>query len=580
MVAAAAGKKSGGAIQAPHHKGKMRESQLAGIAMSTEQRMTTAEAVVHMLAVNGIDKIFCLPGVQNDHLFAALHGASDQIRAIHTRHEQGAAYMALGAAMASGAPAAYAVVPGPGILNTTAALSTAYACNAPVLAITGQIPSAMIGRALGFLHEIPDQLGVLRSLSKWAERIRAPGEAPALVDEAFRQLRSGRPRPVALECPLDIWPRSGMVALPDQPAAARAVPIDDDAVREAAKLLGNAQHPLIIVGGGAQGAAPEVKLVAEALEAPVAAHRMGLGVLDSRHDLSVSSVAGRLLWADADVVLAIGTRLQVQQMQWGLDDSIKIIRIDADPAELDRIRPPAVGIIGDAGPVLRQLYDALARHNRRRSSRRDEIAALKAKTGAELAAQFAPQAAWLEAIRAELPEDGIFVDEITQLGHVGRLLFPVYRPRSYLTPGYQGTLGWGVAAALGAKLAQPERPLVAISGDGGFLFNVQELASAIQHRIPAVFVVMNDNAYGNVRRIQVEEFGNRVIASDLQNPDFLKLAESFGLMGLRATTPAELRQALRKALAAGIASLIEVPVGPMPNPFGILRFKPVRPKAK
>lgn len=542
--------------------------------------MTTAEALAATLVVNGIDKIFCLPGVQNDFLFAALHGVSDRIRAIHTRHEQGAAYMALGAAMATGEAAAYAVVPGPGILNTTAALSTAYAVNAPVLAITGQIPAAMIGRDLGFLHEIPDQLGMLRGLTKWAERINAPGEAPGLVEEAFRQMRSGRPRPVALECPLDIWPQRGAVDLPTEPAAAQVLPIDEEAVEAAAKLIGTAVNPLIVVGGGAQAAGDAVKLLAEALQAPVVAHRMGMGVLDSRHPLSVSSYAGRLLWAEADVVLAIGTRLQVQQMQWGLDDGIKIIRIDADPTELARFRAPAVGIVGDAGKVLRRLYDRLARHNRRRAPRGEEISALKAKTQAELSAQIAPQAAWLAAIRAELPEEGIFVDEVTQIGHVSRLLFPVYRPRSYLCPGYQGTLGWGVATALGAKVAQPARPLVAIAGDGGFMFNVQELATAIQHRINAVFVVMNDNAYGNVRRSQVEDFGNRVIASDLRNPDFLKLAESFGLMALRATTPVELRQALRRGFAADVATLIEVPVGPMPNPFGILRFKPVRPNAK
>ncbi len=535
-------------------------------------RMTTAEAVVRTMVVNGIDRIFCLPGVQNDYLFDALHGAQDSIRAIHTRHEQGAAYMALGAAMATGRPAAYAVVPGPGVLNTTAALCTAYAVNAPVLALTGHIPSSAIGRGLGFLHEIPDQLGILRSLTKWADRIRAPQEAPALVGEAFRQLRSGRPRPVALECPLDIWPRTGLVALPAAAAAADTVPVDLDAVAAAAQLLGAAQRPLIVVGGGAQDASAEVRAIAEALQAPVVAHQMGRGVLDSRHPLSVSAYLGWHLWGEADVVLAVGTRLSLQQRLWGTDKNLKIVRIDADPEEIDRIERPAIGILGDSARVLASLVDALARHNRRRPSRTEEMHGRKDAAAAELAERFKPQVGWLEAIRAELPEDGIFVDELTQIGYVGRLALPVYRPRSYISSGYQGTLGWGVATAIGAKAARPDTPLVAISGDGGFMFNVQELATAVQHRIPVVIVLTTDNAYGNVRRIQIEAFGNRVIASDLVNPDFVKLAESFGVMGLRATTPAELRARLKQAFASGGPALIEVPVGPMPSPWDVLRF--------
>jgi acetolactate synthase I/II/III large subunit len=542
------------------------------------ERMTTAEAVVRTLVLNGIGRIFCLPGVQNDYLFDALHGAQATIRALQTRHEQGAAYMALGAAMATGRPACYAVVPGPGVLNTTAALCTAYAVNAPVLALTGQIPSTAIGRSLGLLHEIPDQLGVLRSLTKWAARIPSPQAAPGLVNEAFRQLRSGRPRPVALECPLDIWPRTGPVALPSAAAAADDMPIDHDAVAEAARLLGAAARPLIVVGGGAQDASAAVAAVAESLQAPVVAHQMGRGVLDSRHPLSVSAHLGWRLWGEADVVLAVGTRLSLQQRLWGTDKALKIVRIDADPAEIDRITRPAVGILGDSASVLRLLVDALARHNRRRPSRATEMCARKDAAAAELAARFAPQIGFLEAIRAELPEDGIFVDELTQIGYVGRLALPVYRPRSYLSSGYQGTLGWGVATAIGAKAARPDTPLVAIAGDGGFMFNVQELATAVQHRIPVVIVLTNDNGYGNVRRIQSEAFGNRLIASDLLNPDFVKLAESFGAMGLRATTPAELRARLKEAFAAAAPALIEVPVGPMPSPWDILRFpQPSRP---
>lgn len=543
-------------------------------------RMNTAEAVVRMLIANGVDKIFALPGVQNDVLFAALHDAQEKIRAIHTRHEQGAAYMALGAAMATGKPQAYAVVPGPGFLNSTGALCTAYACNAPVLALTGQIPQAMIGRNLGFLHELPDQLGVMSRLAKWAERIRSPQEAPRIMDEAFRQMLSGRMRPVALECPLDVWGKSAPLDLPP-PAQPEPAAIDADAIEAAAKLLGAAERPLIIVGGGAMDAGEELAALAEALQAPVAYHRSGLGALDTRHPLSVSVLPGMRLWAEADVVLAVGTRLQLQQMNWGVDADLKIVRIDADPEEIDRIRRPAVGIVGDAAPVLRALAAALPHRNKRRSSRHDEIARLKEASAAEAAERFPPQAAFIAALRAELPENGILVDEVTQIGHVMRLFWQTSLPRTYLTPAYQGTLGWGVATALGAKAARPDVPVLCIAGDGGFMFNVQELASAVRHRLAVTFVVFNDNAYGNVRRSQVQDYGNRVIASDLTNPDFLKLADSFGIMGLRASSPEALRQALRKALQSNEPAVIEVPVGEMPNPFSLLRFtKPVRPKPR
>lgn len=542
-----------------------RTAQGAGVV----QRMTTGEAAVETLIANGVDHVFCLPGVQNDHLFDALHGAQDRIRAVHTRHEQGAAYMALGAAMASGRPAAYAVVPGPGFLNTTAALCTAYAVNAPVLALVGQIPAAAIGRGYGLLHEIPDQLGTMRSLAKYADRIRAPHEAPLKVNEAFRQMLSGRPRPAGLECPIDVWSRRAPVRIP--PAAVPdPIPVDTDAVARAARLLGEAQRPLICVGGGAQAASAEVRAIAEMLQAPVVMFRMGQGVLDRRHALAANILVGHKLWEHTDVVLAVGTRLNTQVQQWGTDPDLKIVRIDADAEELDRMGRPAVGICGDSATTLRALLEAVPAHNRRREPRADEVAQLRARSDAELSL-LQPQLGYLAAIRAELPENGIFVDELTQLGYAARMAFPVYQPRSYISPGYQGTLGWGVATALGVKMARPDAPVLAVSGDGGFLFNAQELATAVQRRLHVVIVLVNDNAYGNVRRIQSDMFGNRLIASDLHNPDFQKFVESFGAMALRATSPDELRATLRAALKADGPVVIEVPAGPMPDPWSILR---------
>src|SRR5262252_3172477 len=331
------------------------------------QNLTTAQATVSMLELNGIDTLFCLPGVQNDSFFDALYDRTNAIRPIHARHEQACAYMALGYAMASGKPSAYVVVPGPGFLNTTAALSTAYAVNAPVLALTGQIQQAMIGRNVGLLHELPDQLAIMRGLTKWADRITSPAAAPGLVNEAFRRLLSGRKRPVALECAMDTWGRKAPVELIATPAEPDPCPVDEDAVERAAKLLGSAERPMIVVGGGAQGAGESVGAIAEMLDAPVMTGRMGQAVIDGRHKLSFTIPAGYRFWGDADVVLAVGTRLQPQQQTWGLDDGLKIIRIDIDGEELDRQRWPEIGIVGDATATLKALAGKLAKHNVKRN---------------------------------------------------------------------------------------------------------------------------------------------------------------------------------------------------------------------
>src|SRR3954453_22423575 len=362
--------------------------------MTQPQTQTTAQAVVSMLELNGIDTLFCLPGVQNDSFFDALYDRTNASRPIQARHEQACAYMALGYAMASGKPSAYVVVPGPGFLNTTAALSTAYAANAPVLALTGQIQQSMIGRNVGLLHELPDQLTIMRGLTKWADRINTPAEAPGLVNEAFRRLLSGRRRPVGLECAIDIWGRKAPVVRPTAAAQADPCPVDEDGVERAAKLLGSAKRPMIAVGGGAQGAGEYVAEIAEMLEAPVMTGKMGQGVIDGRHRLSVTAPAGYRFWSEADVVLAVGTRLQPPQMAWGIDDDLKVIRIDIDGEEIDRQRKPEIGIVGDATATLKALANRLAAHNAKRNGRADAVAEIKAQMTKKVHVLLAPQIAY------------------------------------------------------------------------------------------------------------------------------------------------------------------------------------------
>ncbi len=498
--------------------------------MTTPVEATGAEILIDSLVAEGVDTIFGLPGLQLDYIFDAIYDRRGAIRVIHTRHEQATAYMAFGYAQASGRVGTCLVVPGPGVLNTTAALSTAYACNAPVLCITGQVPSRYIGGGLGFLHEIPDQAGMLASVSKWQGRITSPARAPDVIREAFRQLNSGRRRPVVIEIPPDIAAaRSTLPSDMPHPPETRSPEPDPDAIARAAALLGRARNPAIFVGSGAFGAENELRALAERLRAPVIMSEHGLGALDMRHPLAQTMQVGNDLWPSIDVALAVGTRFFHPIVEWGRDDAIRLIRIDIDPKQSVAAWPPDVHIVADARTALTHLIDCVPATNHRRENRQPQFAQSKAANEEELGRTLAPQRAYTKVIRDALPEDGIACFDVTQLHFYSWWDFPAYRPRTVIQPGYQGTLGYGYPTALGAKIACPERPVVYIGGDGGFMFNCQELATAMHFGIGVVAIVFNDHAFGNVRRIQKEMFGGHLIASDLYNPDFNKFAESFGM---------------------------------------------------
>src|SRR5262245_4966492 len=406
--------------------------------------MSGGDAVVRSVLAHGISTIYCLPGVQSDHLFNAMFDAGDALSVVHTRHEQGAAYMALGAALATGKPAAYSVVPGPGFLNSSAALATAYSTGAPVLGLVGQIPSHGIGKGHGLLHEIPDQIGILRKLTKWAERAGTPQAAPDIVARAFKELRSGRPRPVGIEVPPDMLAARAEVELQPPLPLDGAVPLDEDATARAADLLAKAESPVIFVGGGALDAADEVRALAERLGAPVVSYRRGRGVLDDRHPLSQLLPGGHALWAKADVVLAVGTRLQLPLSAWGIDDKLALIKIDIDRDELDRIRAPRVGLVGDAAAVLARLAQHLARLPATRPDRVERSSALKERVGTDVSV-LGPQLGFLRAIRDALPHGGRPPDPSAQVGYSARAAYEARKPRTFISSGYQGTLGLGVA---------------------------------------------------------------------------------------------------------------------------------------
>ena len=521
--------------------------------------LTTGQAITESLIAHGVDTVFGIPGAHLYDLNDALAERRDKIRFITARHEQGAGYMAFGYAKSTGRVGAYTVVPGPGVLNSAAALCTAYGAIAPVLCITGNIMSHLIGRGRGQLHELPDQLALLRGLTKWSERINHPTDAPGVMAEAFRQLTSGRVRPVAVEAPWDVFGMKAEVTV-GAPLESLAPPAPDpESITAAAKLIAAARRPLISVGAGAVHAGEAILELARLLQAPVTAHRSGKGIVSDESPYSMNSVAAYEYWKDADLLIGVGSRLELQYFRWRwLPRELKLVRVDIDSTEMVRLKPD-VGIVTDSATGTRALVNALQPLIGKRDSRASHFAAIKARADAAIQA-VQPQMGYIKAIRQVLPRSGFYVEEISQVGFTSRFGFPVYEPRHYVTCGYQESLGFGFNTALGVKVAHPDQAVVAVTGDGGFLFGGQELATAVQHGINLVTVVFNNRSYGNVRRDQLQQYGGRLLGADLVNPDFIKFAESFGAMGLRATNPLELRLHLQTAIDAEAPVVIEVPL--------------------
>ncbi len=532
-------------------------------------KMTGAEAIIKSLKQNDVDTVFGLPGGQLDFLFDAMYKEGDDITLIHTRHEQGAAYMAYGYAKSTGKVGTYAIVPGPGLLNSSGALCTAWGNYSPVLCISGQIPSTGIGKGYGDLHEINDQMGMISHITKWQSSIDHPAQAPDVVQEAFKQLTTGCPQPVEIEMPMDIMAQQTEVEL--LPAVEYPKPvIDGDLIEQAIEMLSKAKKPMIVIGSGALEAGEELLKLAEKFQAPVMACRSGKGVVSSEHYLSANFPMGHKLWGETDAVLAIGTRLHWPLVMWGKDDDLKLIRVDIDPTQIQRICTPELGIVGDANTVLTALNKEAQAKGVESESRESELTALKNDVDAQIREKVGPQMDYLDVIREELPRDGIFVDEVTQCGFVSWYGFPVYEPRQHISAGYQGTLGYGYATALGVMAGNMDKKVIQISGDGGFMFTVQELATAVQYQLPLVSIIFNDNRFTNVQRQQKEWFDGRVICSDLHNPDFVKMAESFGAAGFSAQDPESLRVAIQAAFKEKGPSIIEVTVDeffPAPWPF-------------
>lgn len=531
--------------------------------------ITGGQALARQLAREGVEVVFGLPGDQTMHALDGLYEERERLRFVTTRHEQATTYMADGYARATGKPGVAFVVPGIGVYNAAGGLATAYATSSPVVLLAGQVPRAAIGKDMGALHDVHDQLEVVRPVTKWATRALYASDIPAAVNEAIARAQSGRPRPTHVEAPPEAFAETAEIEL-CEPLPVEKAAADPERVREAARILLAAERPMVVVGGGvvSAGASAELAQVVDLLQASVVATREGKGAFDDRDALSLG-----VMWTnpritpyihDAGVILAVGTRFA----GIGAKPSTVVVHLDADASELGKQHANSYGVAGDARLSLAQLRDELDAQlaGKRRPSRGTEVSAARAAIIEKLRA-VGPQTKIVEDLRDTLPDDACVVTGTTTIGYMTHMRFPVYEPRTYFGSSYMGTLGFAFPTSLGVKVGRPDRKVVSINGDGGFMFCASELATAMQFDIDVVALVFNDGAYGNSNRDQRERFGGREYGTELRNPDFTKLAEAFGADGIKLTHSDQLGGALKEALANSRSTVVEVPIDRMPSPF-------------
>ncbi|MCK1642072.1 hypothetical protein IVA95_32115 [Bradyrhizobium sp. 157] len=533
---------------------------------------TGGDALARQLALEGVTDVFGVPGVQLDWAVDGLRKMQDRIRYVVTRHEQAASYMADGYARSTNGIGVCMVVPGPGLLNAMAGLATAYACNSRVLCICGDIHSSAVGKGLGLLHEVREQSTILGTVTKWKGRASRAEDIPNLVRQAFQQLKKGIPQPVGIEISHDLLSTTADISLVDPAEPTETDPVPFAEIERAAEALSTRSFPVLYVGGGviASGASLELQALAEKLQMPIVMGENGKGSVSDRHPLAFNTLEGRELVSLADVVLIVGSRFVETAMgkpAWPPDDKTYIF-INLDENVFGAPRRADIAIRTDCRLALSALHAACSK---RRSSDVD-FGKLRA-SARERMSEIEPQGAWVRALRAGIPDDGVLVNELTQVGYFARLAYPVYQPNTFLTPGYQGTLGYGFPTALGVAAADPKRMVVSINGDGGFGWGLQELSTARKYDLNVTIVVFNDGHFGNVRKMQQDQFGEE-FGVQLCNPRYDRLAAAFEIPYKLAEGPSDLERLLVERQSNSGPILIEAKVGPMPSPWHLLRLVP------
>ena len=522
--------------------------------------ITGAEALIESLRVNGVGSIFGIPSTHTLEIYRAL-GSADGIEHITTSHEQGAAFMADGYARSTGRPGVCLVTTGPGVTNAATALAEAYSDSIPVLCITAHIVSGDIGLGRGHSHELRSQESVLDGVVDHAVLIRSPDRIPGAVHDAFRRFRTGRPRPACLAIPVDVQEAPTDVRIPPAPDDEPPRP-DGEAVERAAALLASAERPALIAGGGAQAASERLIRLAERLDAPVVATLNGKGAVPSRHPLfaglSIYRAAAAFL-EGCDAVLAVGTELSPADFWTGPPRfGGPLIQVDIDAGQLGVNHPVDAPVEGDAAAALEMLETALPAASTRRSGA-EQAAAVRAAAEEEAMALGRPYLPWIEALRRAMPDDSCLALDVAMAAGFGA--FPFYDlpgPRTWMNPSGLGTLGYALPSAVGARTARPDRPAAALTGDGGFMFTMPELAVAAERGLSLPVVIWNDRAFGEIRRL-MSVSGIEPLGVDLHIPDLAALAAAFGSEYARAENPDGLAAAVERALEAEAPTLVEVP---------------------
>nr|WP_206078744.1 5-guanidino-2-oxopentanoate decarboxylase [Mesorhizobium camelthorni] len=532
-------------------------------AAAVSNEKTVGEALISLLEAHGVDTVFGIPGVHTVELYRGL--ARSKIRHVTPRHEQGAGFMADGYARVSGRPGVAFVITGPGLTNTITAMGQARADSVPMLVISGVNATGTLGKGLGYLHELPDQRGMMEKVALFSHRIEQASELPEILARAFTLFATARPGPVHIEIPTDVMgkPAGELAMLPGNvvpPAPDKA------AIAEAARLALAAENPLILAGGGAKRAGAELARLAERLDAPVVTTANARGLLH-RHPLGVhaspSLQAVRALMAESDLVIAAGTEFGPTDYDMYADGGFVLpallIRIDVGADQLMR-HPAIIGIQADCATALEALAAAMA--GSKTAGRTRSGGAARAKQArdaalAEIGPAMREQVSVVEMIRDTLP-GSIIVGDSTQPVYAANLYYDHDRPGGWFNAatGF-GALGYGPPAAIGAALAEPKAPVVCLTGDGGFQFTLPELGAALDAGAPVIFVVWNNRGYREIET-SMRDVGVEPVGVSPAPPDFCKLAEAYGVAAERVANVSDLPAALRRA--SGRTYLIEIEV--------------------
>ena len=515
---------------------------------------------MHLLGDYGVDVVFGIPGEHTLELYRGIE--SSTVRHVLTRHEQGAGFMADGYGRVTGKPGVCTLITGPGVTNCATPLAQAYADSVPMLLVSSANRSESLGKGWGCLHEISDQCAVTAPLTAFSALVRTPEDIPELIAQAFTVFHSRRPRPVHISVPIDLLglPVEGRWTPRVPPRRPVAPPA---AIDSAAALLAAASRPVILVGGGAQDAGDCVRRLCERLDAAVISSNAGKGVVPESHPLSLGggliTKAVRDFLGTADVVLSIGCEIsETDSFEDYLTINGKLIRIDLDPSKFNDLYPATVAVQGDAGPSAEALLRSLGRKPARADKGTAEsLATVRTRQAGDLTAVERQHKKLLLELRFVLPPDSIMIGDIAQIVYTGSALMPTDRPRTWFYPAGLGALGCALPGAIGAKIALPDRPVIVLVGDGGFLFTIQELATAVEEALAIPIVLWNNDSLAMIRDGMIKR-GIPEIGVNPMNPDFMKIAEGFGCRGVRPDSLASFASAIDKALQASVPTVIEI----------------------